>query len=95
MVADIIYICFTDCDYYLFPNHNLSKIDCSKRNLIDLSKIIPAFKTTSSPIDLILGDNLIKVLPNLTSFRITSLDVNNNSITKFDANLLPTSLKSV
>lgn len=93
MVADRKYNCSTDCECYFFPKHNVSKIDCSKRNLIDPSTIIPDLKITSSSIDLILKDNSIEVLPNLTSFRITSLDVSNNSITTLDAGLLPKSLK--
>lgn len=93
MVADIKYSCSTDCECYFFPKHNESKIDCSKSNLIDPSTIIPDLKTTSSSINLILKDNLIEILPNLTSFRIALLDISNNSITTLDANLLPTSLK--
>lgn len=93
MVADIIYNCSTDCECYLFTNHNLSKIDCSKRNLNDTSTIIPAFKTTSTLINLVLRDNVIEVLPNLTNIRIASLNICNNSITTLDANLLPKSLK--
>ncbi|XP_050059331.1 uncharacterized protein LOC114123800 isoform X3 [Aphis gossypii] len=93
MVADRKYNCSTDCECYFFPKHNLSKIDCSKRNLIDPSTIIPDLKITSSSIDLILKDNSIEILPNLTSFRIASLDVSNNSITTLDAGLLPKSLK--
>lgn len=93
MVADRKYNCSTDCECYFFPKHNVSKIDCSKRNLIDPSTIIPDLKITSSSIDLILKDNLIKVLPNLTSFRIASLDISYNSITTLDAGLLPKSLK--
>ncbi|XP_060876389.1 uncharacterized protein LOC132949489 isoform X2 [Metopolophium dirhodum] len=93
MVADIQYNCSTDCECYFLPKHNVSKIDCSKSNLIDPSTIIPDLKTTSSSIDLILRDNLIEILPNLTSFYITLLDISNNSITTLDANLLPKSLK--
>jgi len=93
MVADRKYNCSTDCECYFFPKHNVSKIDCSKRNLIDPSTIIPDLKITSSSIDLILKDNSIEILPNLTSFRIASLDVSNNSITTLDADLLPKSLK--
>jgi len=93
MVADIQYNCSTDCECYFLPKHNVSKIDCSKSNLIDPSTIIPDLKTTSSSIHLILRDNLIEILPNLTSFHITLLDISNNSITTLDANLLPKSLK--
>jgi len=93
MVADRKYNCSTDCECYFFPKYNVSKIDCSKRNLIDSSIIIPDLKITSSSIDLILKDNAIEVLPNLTNFHIASLDVSNNSITTLDAGLLPKSLK--
>jgi Leucine-rich repeat (LRR) protein len=92
-VADRKYNCSTDCECYFFPKHNASKIDCSKRNLSDPSTIIPDLKTTSSSVDIILKDNSIEVLPNLTSFHITSLDVSNNNITTLDANRLPKSLK--
>ncbi|XP_026823481.1 uncharacterized protein LOC113561334 isoform X2 [Rhopalosiphum maidis] len=92
-VADKEYDCSEDCECYFFPKHNASKIDCSRRNLSDLSTIIPDLKTTSSSVDIILKDNSIEVLPNLTSFHITSLDVSNNSITTLDADLLPKSLK--
>jgi len=87
------YNCSTDCECYFLPKQNVSKIDCSKSNLIDPHTIIPDLKTTSSSIDLILRDNLIETLPNLTSFHITSLDISNNSITSLNANLLPKSLK--
>jgi len=93
MVADKEYNCSTVCECYFLPKHNVSKIDCSKSNLIDPSTIIPDLKTTSSSIDLILRDNLIENLPNLTSFHITLLDISNNSITTLDANLLPKTLK--
>jgi len=94
MVADIQYNCSTNCECYFFPKHNVSKIDCSKSNLIDPSTVIPdILKTTSSSIDLILRGNLIEILPNLSRFHITLLDISNNSITTLDANLLPKSLK--
>uniref|UniRef100_A0A2H8TH86 non-specific serine/threonine protein kinase n=1 Tax=Melanaphis sacchari TaxID=742174 RepID=A0A2H8TH86_9HEMI len=95
MVADKKYNCSTDCECYFFPKSNVSKIDCSRINLTDPSTIIPDLKMTSSSIDLILKDNAIEVLPNLTSFRITLLDVSNNSLTTLDADLLPKTLKTL
>lgn len=93
MVTDIIHDCSTDCECYFSPKYNTSTINCSKRNLNVLPKIFPVIENTSSSIDLILSDNLIEVQPNLTSLRITSLNISNNSITTLDANLMPKSLK--
>lgn len=93
MVTDVIHNCSADCECYFTPKLNTSTINCSKSNLKIMPTFFLAIENTSSKIDLILSDNLIEVQPNLTSLRITSLDISNNSITTLDANLLPKSLK--
>jgi len=88
-----MYNCSTNCKCYYSPKRDVNTIDCSKKNMTDTSSfIITNFNTTSS-ISLTLNNNLLDVLPNLTSFNITKLDISYNNITTLDASLLPIELK--
>jgi len=88
-----MYNCSTNCKCYYSPKKNVHTIDCSRKNIIDTSSFnINTFKRTSS-ILLNLSNDLLDVLPNLTSYSITHLDISYNNITTLDANLLPKGLK--
>lgn len=93
MVTDIIYNCSTVCDCYFFPKTNVSTIDCSKKQIIEFPNNFSIFKNTTSPINLILKNNFIKVLPSLMILNITLLDISYNNITNVYVNSLPRSLK--
>lgn len=92
-ISDVIYNCSNICDCYYKPKRNVSRIICSKLNINELHKISSIL--SSFPIELILKNNLIDVLPNLKNLYITALDISNNMITTLDTNLLPTGLKVI
>lgn len=85
--------CPEKCACYFLPKYNASTIDCSTRNLTESPDVPHSLKNTSSSIHLILKDNFLKFLPNLTSLDITLLDISNNSVTSLDVDLLPKTLK--
>lgn len=94
LIADVLQNCFKTCNCHYLPKHNVSRINCSKRNLKDLNETTSVSEITPLSVELILKDNLIEIQPNLTNFdNIIFLDIGNNSITRMDANLLPKSLK--
>lgn len=93
-VADMIDDCPEECNCYFLPKYNVSTINCSTKNLTKSSDVFHTFKNnTSSSIHLILKDNFLKFLPNITNLNITLLDISNNNVTTLDADLLPKSLK--
>lgn len=92
MIAEIVHNCSLDCDCHFSPKHNLSTIDCSKRNLTKYPEIFPVFENSSS-IYLILRDNSIEVQPNLTRLNLISLDISKNRLKSLDVTLFPESLK--
>jgi hypothetical protein len=94
IIADRIENCSTICECYFLPTENATTIQCSNKNLTTAPTIFPVFENKSSLfVHLILSDNLFKVQPDLTSYRITLLDISGNGLTTLDANLLPKSLK--
>lgn len=96
IIADRMYNCSTICECYFLPTENTTMIHCSNKNLTGVPTIIfPVFENnyTSLFADLIFRDNLFEVQPNLTSFRVTLLDLSGNGLTTLDADLLPKSLK--
>jgi len=92
-VADMIDDCPEECNCYFLPKYNVSTVNCSAKNLTESPDVFHTFKNTSSPIRLILKDNFLTFLPNISSLNITLLDISNNNVTTLDANLLPKSLK--
>lgn len=94
VIADRIDNCSTICECYFLPTENATTIQCSKKNLTTAPTIFPVFENKSSLfVHLIMSDNWFEVQPNLTSYRITLLDISGNGLTTLYADLLPKSLK--